>query len=163
MVHLALLVEPGRAVCIDKVEAHPDRQPVRFEISLGANVCLHASSTGKAILAFSSEESQNAALALMTFERFSPKTITNAAALKKELRQIRRQGYAVDDGEAFESIYCLGVPIVNYDGEAKVALSVTGPKERMLEKKEELVKRLLDISRELSLLCGYPPEAWPPR
>ncbi len=163
VVHLALLVEPGRAVCIDKVEAPPGRQPVRFEMSLGANVCLHASSTGKAILAFSSEESQNAALALMTFERFSPKTITNAAALKKELRQIRRQGYAVDDGEAFESIYCLGVPIVNYDGEAKVALSVTGPKERMLEKKEELVKRLLDISRELSLLCGYPPEAWPPR
>jgi len=163
VVHLALLVEPGRAVCIDKVESQPGRQPVRFEMSLGSDVSLYASSTGKAILAFSSEERQNEALSQISFERFSSKTINNAAALKKELRQTRRQGYAIDDGEAFESIYCLGVPILNFGGEANAAISVTGPRDRMLEKKEEIVKALLENSRELSILYGYPAESWPPR
>ena len=160
VVHMALRVEPAKAVCIDKIDAVPNPY-VRFDMNLGSEVSLHASSMGKAILAFSGESQQELILSRLTFERLTPRSLRNPAGLIKELKKVRRQGYATNDGETFEGIYCVGVPILNQQGEANAAVSITGPRGRMLEKKEAVVRTLLEHSRELSILYGLPPDQWP--
>ncbi|MDR1045382.1 MAG: IclR family transcriptional regulator [Candidatus Adiutrix sp.] len=157
---MSLLTGPGQAVCIDKVEAAPS-QAVRLNMTLGSEVLVYASGMGKALLAFSPPAVQDEVLSRLVMERLSSRTLRNAAALRKELQRIRRQGYAVDDGETIESVFCIGVPILNHRGEAAAAVSVNGPRARMLDKKEAVINMLLDCSRELSLLYGYPPEQWP--
>jgi DNA-binding IclR family transcriptional regulator len=153
-------VEPDKAVCIDKADVMPNPH-VRFDMSLGSEVSFYASSMGKAIVAFAGESRRELILSRLVFERFTSRTLRNSSALAREIRKIRRQGYAANDGENFEGIYCLGAPILDQHGEAGASISITGPRGRMLEKKEAVLGALLEYSRELSVLNGLPPEQWP--
>ena len=159
-IHVAIMVEPGKVICVDKMEAVSGPQ-VRLNMSLGSEVSLYASSMGKCLLAFTGEERLKKILPKIKYEKFSPTTIHGAVAFKKELAKVRSQGYAVDDGETLESIFCIGVPILNHQAEAYAAISVTGPKARMFVKKDAVIKMLKDISRELSILYGLPAGKWP--
>lgn len=159
-IHVAILADPGKAVCVDKMEAAPGPQ-VRLNISLGSEISLYASSMGKCLLAFSSEERQKKILSKIKYERLSPNTIMGAADFKKELGKIRAQGYAFDDGETIENIFCVGIPILNHLGESYAAISITGPKARMVEKKSQIIATLKSISKEISILYGLPANQWP--
>ena len=159
-IHVAILVEPGKAVCVDKMEAVSGPQ-VRLNMSLGSEVSLYASSMGKCLLAFSSEERLKTILPKIKYEKFSSTTIRGTVAFKKELARVRSQGYAVDDGETMESIFCIGTPILNHRAEAYAAISVTGPKTRMLARKDAVIRMLKEISKELSIHYGLPANKWP--
>ncbi|MDR2946357.1 MAG: IclR family transcriptional regulator [Candidatus Adiutrix sp.] len=159
-IHVAILVEPGKGVCVDKMEAAPGPQ-VRLNMSLGSEISLYASSMGKCLLAFSSEERLAKILPKIKYQKLSPSTIRGPAAFKKELARVRKQGYALDDGETLESIFCVGVPVLNHLAEAYAALSVTGPRTRMLSKKDELIQMLKKMSRELSIQYGLTANKWP--
>ncbi|MDR1045767.1 MAG: IclR family transcriptional regulator [Candidatus Adiutrix sp.] len=158
--HMALRVEPAKAVCIDKIDSVPDPY-VRFDMNLGSEVSFHASGMGKAILAFSGESQRELILSRLAFERFTPRSLRNPSALVREIKRVRRQGYAINDGETFEGLYCVAVPILNQHGEANASISITGPRGRLLEKKEAVVGTLLAHAWELSILNGLPPEQWP--
>lgn len=159
-IHVAIMAEPGKAICVDKMEAVSGSQ-IRLNMLLGSEISLYASSMGKCLLAFSSEEQLKKILPKIKYEKFSPNTINGTVAFKKELARVRSQGYAVDDGETMESIFCIGAPVLNHRAEAYAAISVTGPKARMLDKKEAVLRMLKDISRELSILYGLPANKWP--
>ena len=47
------------------------------------------------------------------------------------------------------------MPIYDSKGEVNLAISVSGPKERMLAKKELITETMLKKSKEISQLLGY--------
>lgn len=65
----------------------------------GKNAPAHCSSLGNAILAFSPETEVNALLARGQLAAFTPTTITSRPALRKELSDFRKRGYATDRAE----------------------------------------------------------------
>src|SRR5437588_267189 len=77
----------------------------------------HCSSLGKAILAFSSEEAVDEFFKGRSMEAYTPKTITSAEGLLKEIEAIRQSGYAIDDEEREEGLRCIGAPVWNSAGE----------------------------------------------
>jgi DNA-binding IclR family transcriptional regulator len=83
------------------------------------------------------------------------KTITDREELEKELYQYSLIGYTIDDEENEEGLYCVAAPIFGADRRIQAAISVAGPKERMLAQKAEVVERVLWTSRKISESMGY--------
>ena len=162
LIYASVMTEPGQAICIDKSEVDLFQQ-LRLNVSIGGRVSMHASSMGRCYLAFMNPAHLPEILAGLSYEKYTPATMVDPDALARELETIRRQGYAVEEGERIEGAMCIGVPVLGSLGQAQAAISVTGPKARIQEKRAGLIKALTEASRELSIICGLPPERWPIR
>jgi DNA-binding IclR family transcriptional regulator len=126
VVHLALF-DGRQAIVIHRVDSTPEGGT---PLTLIEAAPVHCTSVGKAILAFQpSEVVDNIIKAGL--KSFTDKTITNAKKLRAELAQIRKRGYAVDDGEHQPGLRCIGAPI--YDGGHRViaGVSISGPAWKM--------------------------------
>jgi len=116
--------------------------------SLGTAWALHATSTGKALLAALSQARAREVLS-PPLTRFTSRTITDKTALEEALETIRRDGYAAAREELEEGYTAVGavvhVPMV----EPYAALSLGGPSTRLegkaLGKLGALVKTHADI------------------
>ena len=82
---------------------------------------------------------------------YTEHTITTVSALRSELMKVRERGYALDHEELEHGLTCIGAPILDHNGLAVAAISLSGPTSRMLsgdiEERIEAVKR---IAREIS-------------
>ena len=58
----------------------------------------------------------------------------------KELRAIEKNGYAIDDEEFQEGVYCVGYPVFNEDHEPVASVSCSSPKYKILKDKKYLDK-----------------------
>jgi IclR family acetate operon transcriptional repressor len=110
-------------VSVDKVRGN---ERMQLDTRIGSRGSLHCGGAGKAMLAFLPEEDQRVVLD-GPLESLTPKTLTDPAALKKELRRIRARGYSIDDQEVVMGIYCVSVPILDANGRPAGAMSITGP------------------------------------
>ena len=60
--------------------------------------------------------------------RYTPKTLTDVETLLSELDRVRGEGYALDDEEEAEGVFCVGSAFFDHQGACAGALSVTGLK-----------------------------------
>jgi IclR family acetate operon transcriptional repressor len=96
---------------------------------LGRATPLHATSTGKALLAWMAEDELGAALP-GRLERFTDTTITTRAVLRGELADIRARGFAVSRGELEPALWGVSAPVL--DGSRAIAIiSVWGAETRI--------------------------------
>ncbi|QIK65978.1 IclR family transcriptional regulator [Nocardioides sp. HDW12B] len=112
---------------------------------LGQEVSLHATSTGKVLLAFSPDEERRALLGLppdQPLPRHTPTTITSYAALEDELAQVRAHGYAVCRGEFESSAWGVSAPVLDLVGRPVAVVSLWGPGERLTPDRFESLGRL---------------------
>lgn len=90
-----------------------------------------ASGVGKALLAVLPEDRRAAILAAGPVEPFTPKTLTDRAALAADLAETARRGYAIDDEERTLGMRCVAAPVFDPAGEAVAGVSVSGPSIRL--------------------------------
>jgi DNA-binding IclR family transcriptional regulator len=93
---------------------------------VGKRTPLHTTSTGKVLLAFMPEEEREHRLSV-PLERATKRSITDANALRTQLEEIRRRGYAQTLEELEEGLNAVAAPVRQADGEVVAALSVSGP------------------------------------
>lgn len=107
------------------------------------------SSVGKALLAHSEDFSPEHAF-LKEPIAYTEHTIVTAEALIRELEEVRRVGYAVDNEEQEKGLYCVGCPVLNEQENAVLAISISGYIGNMQTYGvEHIVSRLKEITREL--------------
>jgi DNA-binding IclR family transcriptional regulator len=123
----AALAVPRRLqlVYVDQVQA-PHVMAANW---LGRATPLHATSTGKALLAWLSEDEVGAALS-GRLERYTDTTITTRAALRAELAEIRSRGNAVSRGEVEAALWGVSAPVLD-GGRAIAVVSVWGAEARI--------------------------------
>lgn len=109
-----------------------------FTPSLGRSYALHWAATGKAILAFISEEDLDEYVRTVPLVRSTAQTVANPATLRRQLQEIRAQGYAVSFGERVETAGAIASPILGRDGFAYAAVTVIAPAARL--KTEDLAR-----------------------
>ncbi len=97
---------------------------------LGRSVPLHATSTGKALLAFLPAGEVNRVLA-GRLTRFTDTTITDADVLAVELATTRARGYGVCPGELESSLYGVSAPVLDRNLRPLAVLSIWGPQDRV--------------------------------
>lgn len=118
---------------------------IRMGNTVGRIVPPHASSLGKAIAAFQREEVRDRLIRSYGIHRFTEHTITDEVELKREFERVHARGYSTDPEESVLEGYCFGAPILDVDGHAVAAISVSSPKMRMRD--EQLQKRLIAALR----------------
>jgi DNA-binding IclR family transcriptional regulator len=123
--------------------------------SIGTRWTALATSTGKAIIAYLPEDQQEAILKIPV-PKFTPKTVTSPEALRKDLAEVKKRGFAVAD-EAIElGFIAIGAPVRNYEGEVVAAISIGGPVLRLSAKRIPQVAGLVRQSAaRISDLLGY--------
>lgn len=149
-VHLGAL-EGNQIVYIEKLDLYPNT--ISFT-QVGYKTPAYCSSIGKCLMACLSGEELDEILYTTTFEKYTKNTITNLYEFKKHLREVRRNGWAMDNEEHLPGHRCIASPIYNYLGTAIAAVSVSGdvtqiPEERILIIAREVKKTAEMISRRM--------------
>jgi DNA-binding IclR family transcriptional regulator len=101
---------------------------------LGTTVPMHATSTGKALLAFSEPGHIRELLSLRPggrLQRFTASTITSRADLTEELVRTRERGFSECRGEFDESAWGVSAPVLDVVGRPVAIISIWGPPERI--------------------------------
>lgn len=156
-IHLSLL-DKTEVIYLHKIESP---HPVRAYSTIGGRAPAHCVASGKALLAYQEDE------ALRHFPdplpTYTPRSIGSLAELRKELEQVRIQGFALNRGEWRDSV--CGLAAILHDGVGRpiAAIGISGPAERLqpaaLRKYSDIV---VDAARDLSRALGYNPIALAP-
>ncbi len=120
---------------------------------IGSRTSLHNTSLGKSIMAYNEELRDS--LKNKSLVKKTSHTITDHQLLMDELVSVRDKGYAIDDREQNDMLFCIGAPIFDHTGNVLAALSVSGlySKDIDVDYEGNLVKdKALQISRKM----GYP-------
>jgi IclR family acetate operon transcriptional repressor len=107
----------------------PSPRAMRMFTEVGRFVMPHCTGVGKAILSTLPDPDVRALLARTGMPPRTEHTITSPDAMVAALGTVRKQGYAVDDGEQELGVRCVAVPIHGLPFRA--ALSVSGPSSRV--------------------------------
>jgi DNA-binding IclR family transcriptional regulator len=97
----------------------------------------NASSLGKVIAAFQSQQQQEKLLRSYGFWHFTEKSITDPAKVREEFNRVQAEKFATDREESVPDGICFGVPVFNAAGEVNVALSSSVPKMRVRDQEHE--------------------------
>ncbi len=134
-------------------KAEPEN-PIITTATVGTKNPMYCTSLGKAILAYSDDETREQVMNRIKFRRNTEKTILDKESLAAELEKVREQGYALDAREMEEHMECVGSPVFGSDGNVIGAISVSSlykPTEDY-----ELLGRLASAkSKEVSKLLGF--------
>jgi len=151
-VNLAVPASNGRIVYIEVVEAN---QVVKMAARVGDEDYAHTAALGKAMMAMMSE---------IQWERLKPRSLPQRTeysiidwpSLMRELDQIRKRGFAIDDRESNAQVRCVGVPILDRRGEVIAGLSISGPANRLtVACALEIGPALVGVGRRISAQVGY--------
>ena len=132
------------------------RSAMRVVHVIGARAPLHVTAAGKLFLleegfARLRDYAKRTGLAAQTRN-----TLTQVAALEKDLERIQRQGFATDSEEAEIGVRCVAAGIRDDAGRLIAALSLSTPADRMKPQWGALVKETAD---RISQRIGHTPEA----
>ncbi len=121
---------------------------------------MHASGIGKALLAQMPPDRFRRFLATSQRERFTPHTLTEAQALRDDLAEARRRGYALDREEKTLGMRCIAAAVFDVHGEAVAGISVSGPSARMgPDDDPRLPGAVRRAARDLTRALGGPGQA----
>jgi DNA-binding IclR family transcriptional regulator len=118
---------------------------------------LNHTALGKALLAFLSREQREEIFPSLVFERVTSHSIPNLARLKRELAQIAKRGYALDDEETELGARCVAAPVLDVSGKVAAAISLSGPTTRVSRGRvPEFALAIRRAARTISARLGYP-------
>jgi DNA-binding IclR family transcriptional regulator len=124
-------------------------QALRLTYQPGVIRPLNAGASAKILFASLDEAHQERLLRTVRFESHTLDTVVDPVRLRKELAQIRAQGYAVTTGEYEESIRAVAAPVLESGGSVW-GLSIVGPAFRMADSRlPRLVAQVVEAARTL--------------
>jgi len=135
-----------KRVILEEVQS---RHAVKIYRGKGYAMPLYTAATGKILLAELSESDLNNLLNHIRLEPVAPRTITNKEELRKEVKKVKKLGYATSLDENIVGVASIAVPIKKYF--CPVALGIVGPIHRFayMDFLEELKKCAFNISEKL--------------
>lgn len=149
--HISVL-DNLEVVYLSKVECN---HPVRFLTYVGKRNPSYSTSSGKVLLAYSSETVINQVIE-KGLQEFTKNTITDPQKLRKELKQIKDNGFAYSIEEFTEGVTSIAAPIFDYKGNIIASLSIVGPIQRIQSHKiSGYAKKAIQAGLEISRRMGY--------
>ncbi|MFC2949836.1 IclR family transcriptional regulator [Virgibacillus sediminis] len=149
--HLAIM-DGLDTIYIHKEECH---HPVRILTHVGRRNPSYCTSSGKVLLAFGDEQIVEEVIQ-QGLVSYTKNSITDPEELRKELKRIREQQYAVSTEELTEGTKSVAAPIKDHTGKVVSAITVVGPIQRMKDYKiSDIAKKVIDAGKEASERLGY--------
>jgi len=150
-VNVAVLRD-GAAVNVYQAQG---RRTVALHNWVGDRTVLHATSSGKMLMAHLPEAKREAMLEEPR-ERFTAATVTSAAELREQFVRARERGWAQAVEEFEEGLNAAAAPIRGPAGDVIAAVSVAGPAYRLApEDLPRAADALLRAAEQISRRLGY--------
>jgi DNA-binding IclR family transcriptional regulator len=122
---------------------------------LGRSAALHATSSGKAFLAWLPPKEREALLTPARLKRFTDTTITTRKLLEDEFAEVRRNGYSVCVGELEETLFGASAAVLNMRERPVAIISVWGPQHRVpRERLPEIGEQAVNAAVEIKALLA---------
>lgn len=122
---------------------------------VGQRTPLHATSSGKVLLAFA-DPALRARLLTRPLPRFTPATITDLPALEAELARASASGWASTREELELGLNAVAAPVRGHDGAVVAAVSVSGPSYRLgADRFEGVAAVVVGAGEEISRRLGW--------
>lgn len=138
-VHMSIY-EKAEVIYVEKIDSP---QPIRAYTRVGGRAPAYCVATGKALLAFQTDDI--IAEVLENLEPITPYTITDKATLRHELATIRERGFAMNRGGWRAEIGGIASPIFDSHSMPVAALGISGPTARLTD---DLVPQLADLVKQ---------------
>jgi IclR family transcriptional regulator, KDG regulon repressor len=140
-------------VHIDFVEG---LHPMRRMADLGVRAPLYAGAASKVLLAGMEDDDIESYLARTELAPLQKTTITDKTVLWREIRTIRKRGYAESKGEIFTGGGALAAPLKDFSGKTVAVMDILTPENRYTPRhRERCIALLLDGARRGSERLGY--------
>ncbi len=133
-------------VYVEMIEAN---RPLRMQARIGERHPITATALGKAILAFLPTAERSAILNAPLLE-MTTRTIRSAATLRQQLRDVARNGYAIEAGETEEGLGCIGAPILDEESYPLAAISLSAPERRLSPVMNDAITALRNAAATVS-------------
>ena len=155
-VHLAILDE-WEVVYLEKLENLHAIGAMGSRV--GGRSPSYCTGLGKVLLAYENMDDVRDHFWNSVMEQCTPTTIIYVDDLIDNLESVRKQGYALDNGEHEEDVECVAAPIRDFEGNVIAAISVSKPKGRKKIQMEgsELINLVMVSAEKISSCLGYSP------
>lgn len=134
----------SKIVLLKKIDSP---QPVKLNSKVGGTLELYSSAMGKSILATKTERDLDQYFSSIQLKPNTSNTITSIDKIKKQITDVQKNGYAIDNQETQSEVVCVGAAIQKY-GKVFGAISVSTPNYRLdellLSNLKKLVKSTVD-------------------
>ena len=131
-------------------------RPFGFNFRIGMRLPANCAASGKALLSTFPQEHIRELARAQAFVALTPKSVTAAGPLLKQLAAVQKQGYAVDNEETRHGMVCIGAPV--YSGasaQAVAALGISLPKAGLdARRKARIVDTITQLGASLSARLG---------
>jgi DNA-binding IclR family transcriptional regulator len=141
-------------IYLDAVETD---MTVRVVPRVGSRLPAYCTAAGKIQIAHMSDEELDNFLPSKELKRYTANTITDRDILKKQLKTISEDGYAVDNEELDIGVRCVSAPIRDYTRRIIGAVSISGPSMRFPDERVNnvLIPLVLKAGEEISAKLGF--------
>lgn len=121
----------------------------------------HCTALGKVILSALRPDQLERFFGRAELKTLTPRTITDAQILRREIEEVRRSGIAFDDGEFDAEVRCIGIPVRDFTGQVMGAIGISGPVWRlsiqMLQSRSRILQAAADrLSGEFGAPAAEP-------
>lgn len=155
-IHLTVL-DGFEIVYINKIESP---QPIRAYSAIGGRAPAHCVSSGKALLAWQSDEVLGDIPA--NLEQKTPQSLASRQALLDDLTETRRRGFATNRGEWRDSVGGVASPVFDANSQPVAAIGMSVPLERFtFSSQQDLGMLVAQSACALSRTLGYRGDAYP--
>lgn len=144
------VLNAGSVLIVQRIESP---EILRADIRPGTRMPLHASASGKALLATMPDAEVDRLLPESSLPAPTRMTHCHRDELFAEIGLIRERGYAKQTEEFVEGISAVATPVFASGGRSLAALSIADPSSRFDEANWSSL--LLLVARSMSELCGY--------
>ncbi len=135
-------------VVVQRVESP---HTLRYSIRIGQRLPLHVGASGLVLASAMPESELQQLLDQLGEIRLATGETLSKEMLRQKIERIRRQGFAISQGEREIGVTSVAVPVVLPFQETVAAIAVTGPPSRMTtEKVEYLVIELRRVAQEMA-------------
>jgi IclR family transcriptional regulator, KDG regulon repressor len=128
---------------------------IKMNVKIGHKTNINSSASGKAILAYFTEDKIDEVLEYANLPKLTINSITDKELFKKELNEVKINGYALDNEEEEIGLKCVAGPVFNYEGKIEGAISISGLASRVDPSLNEFIAAIKEACSEVSLKMGY--------
>lgn len=134
-------------------------QPIRYDNGEVLAVPAYASVMGRVLLAHAPSDEVDAYFARTHLLPFTPKTLTDEAAIRAVLADIRQRGYGTIEEEFAIGGCGIAAPVRDQSGTVVAVLDIATVTQRFDLRKDEMRECVLEAAAELSARLGYENDA----
>ncbi len=125
------------------------RGPIKIVVEPGGSTSLHSTALGKVLLAYQSDSFVEEFVRNSSMHAFTRRSVTQPQQLREQLHQIRRDGFAINNGEHYDDVGAVGVPVLERLQPVRLGVSLAYPR-HLVQRGRLQIDGLVELAQSIA-------------